>query len=251
MAGVRGVVDTIGRMSGHVNELGQPVGAAVPDWRPADWPPEDGMSGQYCRLERLNQEAHSSALFAANLTDATGANWTYLPYGPFQDLESYRGWVDEVATQVDPMFFTVIDTATERAVGVASYLRTDQEAGSIEVGHINYSPQLQRKRAGTEAMFLMMRRVFEELGYRRYEWKCNALNAASRAAALRLGFVYEGTFRNSGVVKGRNRDTAWFSVTDQDWPSIKRAFESWLDPANFDLTGAQRSPLMARQLPDR
>ena len=250
MAGARGVVDTIRRMSGHVNELGQPVGAAVPDWRPASWPPEDSMTGQYCRLERLSQRAHSSALFAANTKGATGSNWTYLPYGPFPDLESYQVWIVDVTAKNDPMFFTVIDTATERAVGVASYLRIDPEAGSIEVGHINYSPLLQRQRAGTEAMFLMMRRVFEELGYRRYEWKCNALNAASRAAALRLGFVYEGTFRNSGVVKGRNRDTAWFSVTDQDWPSIERAFNSWLDPTNFDPTGAQRSPLMARQLPD-
>ena len=234
-------------MTEYFNELGQPVGAPVTDWKPASLPTDCVLTGEYCRVERLDPKLHSADLFAANMTDARGANWTYLPYGPFAELPSYRVWLDEIAVRSDPMFFAVVDAVTQRAVGVASYLRIDPEAGSIEVGHINFSPLLQQKRAGTEAMFLMMKHVFEDLAYRRYEWKCNALNGASRDAALRLGFSYEGTFRHSGVVKGRNRDTAWFAVTDDDWPRLKQAFATWLEPGNFDSDGVQVSPLLARQ----
>ena len=229
------------------NELGQPVGALVPNWQPASMPTDCVVTGKYCRVERLDPKLHSADLFAANTVDPLGANWTYLPYGPFVDLPSYQGWVDEVAAGSDPIFFAVVDEKTQRAVGVASYMRIDPEEGAIEVGHINFSPLLQRNRMGTEAMYLMMQRVFEELRYRRYEWKCNALNSASRVAALRLGFSYEGTFRQSGVVKGRNRDTAWFSVLDVEWPRIKQAFQTWLAPGNFDADGVQVAPLMARQ----
>jgi len=137
----------------------------------------------------------------------------------------------------------IIDLATGTATGVASYLRIDPAAGSIEVGHINYSPKLQRTIAATEAMYLMMRRAFDELGYRRYEWKCNALNAPSRSAATRLGFAYEGIFRQADVVKGRNRDTAWYAITDDEWPKLRAAFDCWLDPANFDAAGNQRVSL--------
>jgi RimJ/RimL family protein N-acetyltransferase len=229
------------------NELGQPVGAPVPNWQPALLPTGCVMSGRYCRVERLDPRLHSAELFAANNVDSHGANWTYLPYGPFADLPSYRAWLESVAREADPMFFAVVDVATQSAVGVATYMRIDPEAGSIEVGHINFSPLLQRNRMGTEAMYLMMKHVFEELRYRRYEWKCNALNSASRDAALRLGFTYEGTFRQSGVVKGRNRDTAWYSVVDAEWPRLKPAFETWLDPANFDAVGVQVVPLQTRQ----
>lgn len=145
----------------------------------------------------------------------------------------------------DPMFHAVVNDATGTAVGVATYLRIDPPNGAIEVGHINYSPRLQRKPAATEAMYLMMRRVFDELGYRRYEWKCDSLNAPSRAAAARLGFRYEGTFLQATVYKGRNRDTAWFAITDKEWPSVKAGFERWLDPANFDADGRQRAGLAA------
>ncbi len=175
--------------------------------------------------------------------DSDHRNWTYLPYGPFLDLASYRNWATEMAAYRDPLFFAIVDLVSEQAVGVASLMRIAPEAGAIEIGHINYSPLLQRQRAGTEAMYLFMKRVFEDWGYRRYEWKCNALNAPSMAAAKRLGFTYEGTFRQADVVKGRNRDTAWYSVVDCEWPKIKQAFQLWLKPDNFDESGKQRQPL--------
>jgi len=148
-----------------------------------------------------------------------------------------------VAKADDPLFHTIVDLATGKAVGVATFMRIDRASGVIEVGNINYSPLLQRTPAATEAMFLMMRRVFEELGYRRYEWKCDSLNAPSRAAALRLGFQFEGIFRQAVVYKGRNRDTAWFSIIDSEWPSLKRAYEQWLGPENFDAEGRQKRKL--------
>jgi RimJ/RimL family protein N-acetyltransferase len=170
--------------------------------------------------------------------------WTYLPYGPFATLDSYHVWAMDVCKRPDPMFYAIVDKTTDRAVGVASYLRIDPAAGSIEVGHINYSPLLQRTPAGTEAMFLMMERAFA-LGYRRYEWKCDSLNAPSRAAAQRLGFSFEGIFRQATVMKGRNRDTAWFAVIDREWPTLKSAFQRWLNPSNFDESGKQRARLSA------
>ena len=148
-----------------------------------------------------------------------------------------------MAGLADPMFFAVIDNANDQAVGVCSLLRVAPSAGFIEVGHINYSPLLQRHTAGTEAMYLLMKRVFEDWGYRRYEWKCNALNAASMAAAVRLGFSFEGIFRQADVVKGRNRDTAWFSILDGEWPALKATLRAWLDPHNFDQDGRQNQPL--------
>jgi RimJ/RimL family protein N-acetyltransferase len=173
--------------------------------------------------------------------------WTYLPYGPFEDLTAYRAWLDAVAGRRDPMFFAIV--AAERAVGVASFLRVKPAEGSIEVGHLAFSPALQRTTAATEAMALMMATAFDELGYRRYEWKCDALNGPSRRAALRLGFVYEGTFRQASVVRGRNRDTAWFSVTDIEWPRLKAAFGQWLAPGNFGPDGRQRVSLSALTRP--
>ena len=180
-------------------------------------------------------DAHAAGLFQADALDTSGASWTYLPYGPFPDLPSYRVWVENVSAGTDPLFLAVLDTAAgpARPVGVGSFLRMQPAAGSIEVGHLHYSPRLQRRTAATEAQYLLMRHVFDDLGYRRYEWKCNALNAASRAAAERLGFTYEGTFRQADVVRGRNRDTAWFAVLDTEWPDLRAGFETWLDPANW------------------
>jgi RimJ/RimL family protein N-acetyltransferase len=195
--------------------------------------------GRFCRVEPLSAEQHAADLFAANRVDQTGVNWTYLPYGPFADLASYRTWVETVTAQDDPLFHAIIDLTTGKAVGVASLMRIDQAMGVIETGHLNYSPLLQRKPAATEAMFLLMRRVFDELGYRRYEWKCHALNAPSSATAIRLGFTYEGCFRQVVVTKGRNRDTLWYSIIDSEWPAIKQAYEAWLAPANFDTAGRQ------------
>jgi len=226
----------------RVNELGQRIGEPLPDWRAPPRPPDTPMAGRLCRLERLDPGRHADELFTAARLDTDDRNWTYLPYGPFQSLKAYRGWMEAECLSDDPMFHAVVDRETGRAVGVASYLRINPAHGVIEVGHINYSPLLQNTPAATEAMFLMMRRVFE-LGYRRYEWKCDALNEKSCAAARRLGFTYEGTFRQATVYKGRNRDTAWFSILDSEWPARQAAFEHWLDPSNFDEHGRQRRRL--------
>ena len=206
------------------------------------------MTGRYCRLERLDADQHGPSLFDAHALDADGHNWTYLPYGPFDVYDDYYEWLSGMAKQNDPLFFTIMDTTSQRATGIASYLRITPTAGTIEVGHIHYSPLLQKTPAASEAMFLMMKRAFE-LGYRRYEWKCDALNAPSRRAALRLGFSYEGVFRQATVYKQRNRDTAWYATIDQEWPKLKKAFESWLDPANFDEAGTQKTSLSSLTAP--
>jgi RimJ/RimL family protein N-acetyltransferase len=205
------------------------------------------MIGRYCRVEPLDVARHVDELFEANADDLSGRNWTYLTIDAPPTIEAYRAWLTQMTAGDDPLFHAIVDGASGRAVGVASYLRIDPAQGVIEVGHINFSPRLQRTRAATEAMFLMMRRVFDELGYRRYEWKCDSLNAPSRAAARRLGFTFEGIFRQALVYKGRNRDTAWFSILDREWPAIDAAFQRWLDPDNFDADGRQRRPLSARQ----
>lgn len=227
------------------NALGQPIGAPVPGWEKRPLPPRTPMEGRTCRLEPLDPARHAEALFEAMGRDQDGRNWTYLGVGPFAAFGDFRAWLDKMAAGSDPLFHTVIDRATGRAVGVASYLRIDPANGVIEVGHIHFSPLLQRTPMATEAMFLMMARVFDELGYRRYEWKCDSLNAPSRAAAARLGFQYEGLFRQALVYKGRNRDTAWFSIIDGEWPRLRAAFERWLSPANFDAEGRQRESLSA------
>jgi RimJ/RimL family protein N-acetyltransferase len=191
-------------------------------------------------VEPLQSARHAADLYQAYMEDKDHRVWTYLPYGPFHTLEDYRGWLESFCTGDDPLFHAVIDLKTSRAAGVASYLNVKPDVGVVEVGHINYSPQLQRTPAATEAMFLMMRRIFDELGYRRYEWKCDALNAASRRAAGRLGFVFEGVFRQATIYKGRNRDTAWYSIIDGQWPALKKSFERWLEPGNFDAQERQR-----------
>ena len=230
------------------NAFGQLLGWQVDGWTPPARPPLEPMTGRTCRVEPLNVDRHAADLHAANRRDADGRNWTYLPYGPFDTLDAYVAWVTGVAAGTDPQFHAIVDLQSGKAVGVASYLRIDPAAGSIEVGHINYSPLLQRTVAATEAMHLMMKRAFD-LGYRRYEWKCNALNAPSRAAAQRFGFSYEGVFRQARVDKGRNRDTAWYAMVDKEWPQIDSAFRRWLDPSNFDQQGHQRVSLGALTAP--
>jgi RimJ/RimL family protein N-acetyltransferase len=230
-------------MNGRENEAGQPIGDPVANWTTRPQPPRTPMTGRYCRVEPLDVARHAADLFEANAADVTGRNWTYLSIEAPPTLDAYRAWLTHMTAKDDPFFHAIVDRETERAVGVASYLRIDPPQGVIEVGHINFSPRLQRTRAATEAMFLMMRRVFDELGYRRYEWKCDSLNAPSRAAAARLGFTFEGVFRQALVYKGRNRDTAWFSILDREWPARAAAFERWLDPANFDAAGRQRRSL--------
>jgi RimJ/RimL family protein N-acetyltransferase len=229
------------------NHLGQPIGFPVADWQPRPWPPGTAMHGRTCHLEPLDPGRHAEELYRAYGEDGDGRLWTYLAYGPFASLADFQAHLQKMSGEEDPLFYAIINQASGQAEGVASYLRITPAHGVIEVGHINYAPKLQKTVMATEAMYLMMRRVFDELGYRRYEWKCDALNAASRRAALRLGFQFEGIFRQAVIYKGRNRDTAWFSITDVEWPAIKQAFEAWLDPANFDGQGQQRQPLATRQ----
>jgi RimJ/RimL family protein N-acetyltransferase len=223
----------------RTNTFGQPIGTEMPGWRTLERPSEEPMQGRFCRLERFEPELHLKPLFAAYAED-DGRMWTYMPWGPFADeagLAQLMAYTAELFQR-----FVIVSAADGRTVGQASYMRHAPDLGSIEVGGVTFGPRLKRTPAATEAMYLMMRRAFET-GYRRYEWKCDALNAASRAAALRLGFRFEGVFRNERVYKGRNRDTAWFSVIDSEWPAVRRGLERWLEPANFDAADLQRRGL--------
>jgi RimJ/RimL family protein N-acetyltransferase len=218
----------------------RPLGEKLTNWTPP--PPPDGspLAGRYAMLERLDADRHAEALHVAYSTDPTV--WDYLPYGPFASAADLHAWIRQAAEGTDPLFYAITDLDTGRLGGVASYLRITPASGSIEVGHINFAPILQRSRAATEAIFLMMDWAFQA-GYRRFEWKCNALNLPSRRAAERLGLSYEGVFRQATVVKGRNRDTAWFAAIDAEWPALRAAFDRWLDPSNFDAAGQQRARL--------
>ncbi len=217
----------------------RPVGPSVAP--PSGKRPERrALDGRHVRLEPLNPLRHGGDLFhMSHDADPQGRLWTYMPYGPFADQASFTDWLAGCAESDDPLFFALIDKACGRASGMASFLRIVPEMGVIEAGHIWFAPAVQRTRLATEAIYLMARYVFDELGYRRFEWKCDALNAASKRAALRLGFSYEGSFRQHVIVKGRNRDTAWFAMLDRDWPPIKANMEAWLDDANFDPDGLQ------------
>jgi RimJ/RimL family protein N-acetyltransferase len=232
-------------MDSFVNHLGQPVGFPVPDWHPPSLPARAPLSGRYCRIEPLDTERHAKDLFSAYELDREGRLWTYLPVGPFVSLRDFSLWMDGASSQTDPLHFAIVEQSTGKATGMAAFLRIDPKNGSIEVGWLCFSPLLQRTVSGTEAMFLMMDYAFS-LGFRRYEWKCNALNAPSRAAAQRLGFTFEGIFRQATVVKGHNRDTAWYSILDREWPDLKKRFLNWLDPENFDSAGRQKNRLALR-----
>ena len=220
----------------RINALGQPVGVPIDDTQPRPVPPRRAMVGRFCTVEPLSQN-HADDLYAAFRADVEDRIWTYLPNGPYHDPNVFRDWVEAAITSDDPLMHAIL--VNGRAVGHASYLRISGKSASIEVGFINLSPALQRTAAATEFQFLMMQRAFDELGYRRYEWKCDALNAPSRKAALRLGFTYEGTFRQATHYKGRNRDTAWFSILDSEWPDLKAKFQRWLADDNFDADGRQ------------
>ncbi len=225
-----------------------PIGFSIGDWIPPVRPPAEPMIGRYCRLERLDADRDGPSLFDAYALDSEGRNWTYLAQGPFENYAEFHIWLSDMAKLDDPFFFTIIDAESQTSVGIASYLRITPPAGSIEVGHIHYSPLLQRTPAATEAMYLMMEQAFT-LGYRRYEWKCDALNAPSRIAAQRLGLSYEGVFRQATVYKQRNRDTAWYATIDREWPDLKQAFEQWLDPNNFDNDRNQKTRLSTLTAP--
>lgn len=216
------------------------LGVVVAGWSPPQRPGEAVLAGRYVRLERFEADRHAADLHRAY--QGHDGLWTYMPYGPFASSAAYHRWGKDIGGGADPYFYTLRDVHTGQCGGVASLMRVTPDHGVIEVGGICIAPELARGRAWTEAMYLMMAWAFGA-GYRRYEWKCDALNMASRRAAQRLGFSYEGTFRQMMVIKGRNRDTAWFSVIDREWPALRAAFEAWLDPANFDVAGGQKERL--------
>jgi len=223
-----------------------PVGPPVELLPPGRSPGRAAIQGKYARLEPLDAARHAASLFACSHARAQDAAlWTYMAYGPFPDQGAFEAWIEDRARSSDPLFFAIIEQAGDEASGMASYLNIVPAHGSIEIGHIWFSPPLQKTRAATEAIFLMIRHAFEDLGYRRVEWKCDALNEASKRAARRFSFTYEGTFRQHMVVKGRNRDTAWFAMLDREWPLVRATFERWLSPENFDADGHQRTSLAA------
>lgn len=226
-------------MDCYFNEYGQPIGAPLLGWTERRLPAEITLRGEFCYLEPLNLERHAHDLYDAYTSADDDRDWTYLPIGPFHSEEEYFGFVRYASTSTDTKHYAVVDSRLKQPVGTIALMRADIQSGSIEVGWVIFSPLLKRKPASTEAQFLLMQYVFEGLGYRRYEWKCDNLNAPSRQAALRLGFTFEGVFRQAAVYKERSRDTAWFSVIDKEWPSLKRAFIEWLTPNNFDRNGCQ------------
>jgi len=220
------------------NQFGQPVGDELIDWQPRPHPERVELNGRYCTLTPLRPE-HAAALFAAYQLAEDTRSWTWLLREPDANVEAFTAWVESVCTLSDPIHFTVIDNQTQAPVGTLALMRIDPKNGVVEVGHVHFSPLLSRTPMSTEAQYLLMRYVFEVLGYRRVEWKCNSLNEPSRRAALRLGFQYEGRFRQALVTKGHNRDTDWFSIIDKEWETRDRAFQNWLAADNFSADGKQ------------
>jgi RimJ/RimL family protein N-acetyltransferase len=210
-------------------------------WKPARLPERAPIQGETVTLEPLDAGRHAREIYAA----VAGADelWRFLPYGPFPTEEAFTSWVAQCAASSDPLFYAIVDRASGVPRGLGSYLRMVPQHGVIEVGHLLFTPPLQRTRQATDAIYVWLRHAFDDLGNRRMEWKCNALNVPSRRAAERFGFTFEGVFRQHMVVKDRNRDTAWYSITDGEWPSRRAAFETWLAPGNFDSDGRQKKSL--------
>jgi len=210
-------------------------------WSPARTPARAPLEGETVKLEPVDPARHAGELFTAS--EGAPSLWDHLAYGPFEDQEVFASWLEERAASNDPLFYAIIERASGQAQGMASYMRIVPEHGVIEIGHIWFAPVLQHTRQATEAIYLLASHAFDHLGYRRLEWKCDSLNEPSRRAAERFGFVFEGVFRQHMVVKGRNRDTAWFSIVDGEWPAVRAGFEAWLSPQNFDEEGYQRKSL--------
>lgn len=225
------------------NEFNQIVGIEINNWQRKATPSNTILQGQYCRLEPLMIHKHAAQLFDSLMLDNLGDTWTYLPYGPFNEYEAFLSWLQSTMSEPDTLLYAILDIKNSIPIGIAGYLRINPEHGVIEVGHLHFSKLLQKTPAATEAMFLMMEHAFDALNYRRYEWKCNALNDASKNAALRLGFTFEGIFRQSNVFKNRNRDTAWFSILDHEWPRLNKKLKEWLKPNNFNSDGIQKRRL--------
>lgn len=228
----------------RVNEFGQAIGDAMPDFTAGKLPNIERIEGQYVRIERLSHQ-HSQDLYQVYGPESPADMWTYLFKGPVASPAEWEGLLHELMTAQGRFYYAIVDKETGKALGTFSLMRIDSTNRCIEVGAVTYSPQLQKTRMATEAQYLLASYVFEELHYRRYEWKCDALNKASRRAAERLGFQYEGCFRQAVVYKGRTRDTDWLSMIDSDWPAVKQALESWLAPENFDAAGQQKQSLTA------
>lgn len=226
-------------MTERINEHGQPVGAPLDSWGGAARPGHKAMQGAYAKLVSLDPLTHTQDLFKAFREDRDGAIWTYNVNGPYNTAGGLQDWISRVSGSDDQPFFAVVDQKDNKAKGVASFLRIQPQHGVIEIGSITFAPGLQRTRVATEAIFLMMQRALGELGYRRLEWKCDALNAPSRRAAERFGFTYDGLFEQAVIYKGRNRDTAWYSLLDKDWAPVERGFQAWLAKENFDGAGQQ------------
>ena len=222
-----------------VNEYGQMIGESIEGYTPGALPSIDFLEGRYARIEALSVEKHAEDLLAVYGPDSPREMWTYLFQPPVANLEELMVALKQMIERKDRFYYAIIDKATGKAMGTFSLMRIDQTNRVIEVGAVTFSPALKHTRMGTEAQFLLARYVFEELNYRRYEWKCDALNLPSRKAAERLGFIYEGTFRQAVIYKGRTRDTDWLSMIDKDWPKVKARFEAWLRPENFDKNGHQ------------
>ncbi len=236
-------------MSARLNEFQQPIGDPVTGWQPRERPARVTIEGRFCRIEPIDLDRHAADLFEAYGTAADGRDWTYLFAEPFTDFAAFREYLAKAAASSDPFHYAVIDRASGKAVGTFALMRIEPVHGVIEVGSVTFSPRLKQTPVSTEAQYLLMRYAFDDLGYRRYEWKCDSLNAPSRKTALRLGFQFEGIFRQAIVYKGRNRDTAWFAIIDQDWPLVKAAFEKWLSKENFDAHGQQRASLASLRDP--
>ena len=230
-------------MTVRFNEFQQPIGEDLTEWTEAELPEKTAFLGRFCRLERLDVTKHVEALYEAFKDSPDARHWTYLPYGPFSSCDEYRQFLLTMEGLSDPFHYTVIDLSTNEPVGTIALMRMDVANGVIEIGHLVYSPRMQRTPISTEVMAILSQYVFEELGYRRLEWKCDALNEPSRAAAQRFGFTFEGIFRQLQVTQGRNRDTAWYSLLDCEYSMLKSAYQYWLAPQNFDKSGRQLNKL--------
>ena len=217
-----------------INELGQPIGDALPNFKPGDLPKMERLEGRYVIVECLSKDKHGADLYEVYGPDSPADMWTYLFQNPVQSQEEWSALLDQMLAAQDRFYYAIVDKESGKALGTFALMRINRGSRVIEVGSVTYSPQLKRTRLATEAQYLLARYVFEELEYRRYEWKCDALNQPSRYAAERLGFIYEGTFRQAVVYKGRNRDTDWLAMIDKDWPAVKIRLEKWLSPDNFD-----------------
>jgi RimJ/RimL family protein N-acetyltransferase len=223
----------------------KPIGPFVDPLPPGTLPDLRPLPGRWMRLDPVQSERHAQSLFAS-LEGKDQGLWTYMPYGPFATFEMFAQWLKEKQAARDPWFYAFVNRTTGEALGMGAFMRADPANGAIEIGNIWLSPALQRTREGTEAIFLMMRHCFDDLGVRRLEWKCDALNEPSRRSAARYGFTFEGIFRQHYIIKGRNRDTAWFSLLDTEWPQVRKGFEAWLDEKNFAVNGVEKAKLRVR-----